>query len=404
MADFSFIETTEYKEFIREYQNHDTLKLRLKEFRNLPFDKEFAIRQIECLKKAKDKIPELSELWIYPTSLSIEQCTPEIVARFNASLFKGCENVVDFTCGLGIDSYYISKEARHLTTIDINPDVADAAIFNFRNAQADNITVMNTDSERYASNMDWTFSAAFIDQSRRGEGNARIYDINECVPSITKIINAISDKTNFLIAKTSPMIDITATIRQFNCITDVWVISLKNECKELLFKFDFKSIDKERLIHTINFEQDSIQEFSLRYGNENLIVENRTPQQDDIIALPNSSIMKAGVFNQLCKAYSLTQISSNSHIFICDSQTQTKEFPGKTYKIIQIFTLSKADIKKLNKTIDHANISCRNFPLSPDELYKRLKIKTGGSAYIFATTTDRGEKILLLCKKTGTNA
>ena len=115
--------------------------------------------------------------------------------------------------------------------------------------------------------------------------------------------------------------------------------------------------------------------------------------------LPNASIMKAGLFKELCKEYSLCQISDNSHIFIATTGTQPDDFPGKTYKIGKIYSLSKPDIKNLRQTTASANIACRNFPLSPEELYKRLKIKTGGELYIFATTTASGKRILLLCEK-----
>ena len=154
MTDFSFTGTPEYKRFIEEYSTADTISLRLKNFADLPFDKEFAIRQIECRRKAKNKIPELSASWLFPTGISIEQCTAETIARFHATLFDGCENVVDFTCGLGIDAYYISKNVGHLTTIDINSAVAETAKYNFKNIGAGNITVINGDSEGYASNID----------------------------------------------------------------------------------------------------------------------------------------------------------------------------------------------------------------------------------------------------------
>lgn len=403
MTDFSFTGTPEYKRFIEEYSTADTISLRLKNFADLPFDKEFAIRQIECRRKAKNKIPELSASWLFPTGISIEQCTAETIARFHATLFDGCENVVDFTCGLGIDAYYISKNVGHLTTIDINSAVAETAKYNFKNIGAGNITVINGDSEGYASNIDTRISAAFIDQSRRNGSGTRKYNINDCEPDLKKIISSISGKTGFLIAKTSPMIDITDTLRQFDSITDIWIISLRNECKELLFKFTFQNEEKSTpLIHTLNFETDHrTQYFACKTGNDTPAgtICVKEPAEGDLIILPNASIMKAGLFKELCKEYSLCQISDNSHIFIATTGTQPANFPGKTYKIGRIYSLSKPDIKNLRQTTASANIACRNFPLSPEELYKRLKIKTGGELYIFATTTCSGKRILLLCEK-----
>ena len=400
MADFSFTKTEAYKKFMAEHEKSDTLSLRLKNISSLPFDKEFAIIQIECLRKARNKIPELAESWIYPTNLSIEQCTPETIAKFNATLFAGCENATDYTCGLGIDAYYIAKNVGHLTAIDIDKTVADAATFNFQNAGADNITVINADSEEYAVSSGDRFSAAFIDQSRRGKENTRLYNINDCSPDIKKIIAAIREKTKFLIAKTSPMIDISDTLRQFGEITDVWVVALKNECKELLFKFDFTQLPTKESakIHTLNFDNGKLQKFSANHNSSAPAPTAKSPQENDMIMLPNSSVMKAGIFNDLCANYGVCPISGNSHIFIC-GETES-DLPGKIYKIKKISTLSKPDIKTLRQTTGQANIACRNFPMTPDELYKKLRIKPGGDNYIFATTTSSGKKILLICEKT----
>ena len=403
MADFSFLETESYKSFIAEYGDADTIKLRLKAFHELPFDKEFAIRQIECSKKAKAKIPELSESWIYPTNLSIEQCTAETIAKFHASLFEGCGNVVDFTCGLGIDSYYISQKVKSLTTVEIDSTIAGTAAYNFKKAGAGNITVVNADAETYAAGIEGQLSAAFIDQARRGKDNSRVYNINDCVPDIKSIIRSINGKTGFLIAKTSPMIDITDTLRQFREITEVWVISLKNECKELLFRFDFTCSGSPVKINTINFESGDTQLFSTEGGIFKNQAAARDPEENGLLMLPNSSVMKAGIFNELCERYGLSPIAANSHLFI-SSGTPTDGFPGKIYRIERILTLSKPDIKALKQTTEAANIACRNFPLTPDGLYKKLKIKNGGDYYLFATTISSGKKLLLLCKKAAINA
>ena len=146
MTDLAFIESSEFNEFIKNNKDANTMQLRLKKFNNLSFDLEFALQQIECRKKAIGKIPELAEKLIYPTQVSIEQATSEVLAKFHANLFAGQKTVLDLTCGLGVDDYYISEKVESVTTIDINPTVADIAIRNFRELGRNNITVHCQDS------------------------------------------------------------------------------------------------------------------------------------------------------------------------------------------------------------------------------------------------------------------
>lgn len=400
MIDLAFIESAEFNEFIRKNKDANTMQLRLKKYNDLPFDLEFALQQIDCRKKATGKIPELAEKIIYPTQVSIEQATSEVLAKFHSQLFTGQKSVLDLTCGLGIDDYYISQHVETVTTIDINPSVTDIAIRNFKQLGRNNITVLCQDSEVFVQHNSKHFDACFADPSRRlgGDRNQRLYSLSDCVPSIQDVMSKLKETVNFIIVKASPMIDLTKTIKDYPGISDIWILSVKNDCKELLFKipFDNAPSNEDILIHTINFETEGAQEFTYSFGTSEKCSE-QSPNEGYCLYVPNASIMKARAFNQVGKAYHLSIISQNSHLFL--SEKHLPDFPGRKFRINQIFTLSKPDIKRLKATTDTANISCRNFPLTPEELRKRLKLKDGGSHYIFATTTANKKNILLLCEK-----
>ena len=130
--DFSFVDNPEFKSFISQYSTTDASTLRLKRFDNLKFDKNLAITQIECRRKAKKKLPELAEKIAYPTDVSIEQCSSEILAKFHANLFAGCDAVVDLTCGLGIDSFYIAQQTKSVVSIDAAEIVTSAVKHNMQ--------------------------------------------------------------------------------------------------------------------------------------------------------------------------------------------------------------------------------------------------------------------------------
>lgn len=398
MSAFSFIDSEEYRSFLSENETADVVKLRLKEFRNLPFDKDLAITQIACRKKARLKIPELAERWVYPTDVSIEQCTSEILAKFHAGLFAGCDTVADLTCGLGIDSYYLSFAARCLWSVEANPTVAEAADLNFRQSGRNHVVVVNDTAEHFTEALNQEVSAMFVDPSRRltSDRSMRTYSIKDTVPDLSKIIPAIRSKCGFLIVKASPMADIAQTIKDFPDISDVWVLSLKNECKELLFKIDFQCRQEAApSIHTLNFDGSNTQHFSFRHGDKAMIP-NVNPKPGQWLCLPNSSVMKSGAYGLVAGQFDMGQISANSHLLVSGNDIDDA-FPGKSYRVTAVFTLSKSDIKELQKTVGSANISCRNFPLSPDELRKRLKINDGGNNHIFATTLSDGKRILILC-------
>lgn len=402
-TDFSFIDNPSFLSFLAKHENSDTLSLRLKDLSTLPFDKDLAITQIECRRKAKVKIPELYDRIAYPTNVSIEQASSEKLAKFHARIFKECDKVIDLTCGLGIDSYYISHYANSLTSIEVAPAVGDAARFNFSRLCRSNISVVTDTAEHFIEHGDYDASAIFVDPSRRPakDRNKRIYSIKDTIPDISALIPRIRHRCEFMLVKASPMADITQTIKEFDGISHIWVLASKNECKELLFKIDFTGNHETAAIHTLNFiSGNSEQHFSFAATDKSSVV-SRNPSEGDMLYVPNSAIMKAGAFDIVAEKYGLESIASNSHLYL--SERTIPEFPGKRYLVKAVYTFSKTGTRTLKSHVASATISCRNFPHSPEELRRKLKLSDGGDYHIFATTTAENKKILLLCEHAAEN-
>ena len=394
---FDFIDSKEFKSFLSENAGTDPSKLRLKEFRHLDFDKNLAITQIECRAKARKKIPELAEQLAYPTDVSIEQCSSETLARFHASLFKKCDSAVDLTCGLGIDTYYISQEVDMMTSIDASETVASAAKRNMAALGRTNVEIINSTAEEYVdATSGKDVSAFFVDPSRRltADRTQRTYAIRETIPDLNFIIPRIEKRCDFIVVKASPMVDLTQTLNDFKRITDVWVLSVRNECKEVLFKIDFNSLaDETTKIHCTDFTLHGTVEFTIEQRAE---IADGQPAVGDCLLIPNASIMKAGAYDALGAQLGLTRIAANSHLHLAANAVEG--YPGRQFKIKEVLSLSKADIKKLKGITVKANIACRNFPMKPEELKKKLKIEDGGNYYIFATTLADKSRCLLLCE------
>lgn len=372
----------------------DTLKLMLKSEPDLPFDKRFAVMQIECRKKAKNKIPELlaNERFLFPKAISAEQCTHQQVAKFHASLFQPTDSVLDMTMGLGVDSYYISQRVASLKAIELDEEIAVAGAHNYA------FTVVNADSVAWLAQTDERFDAVFIDPARRGDGGARLYGLADCAPDVLSILPTIKAHAKRLYIKASPMIDVTQSMRDLAPhLTDVWAVSVKNECKELFFEVDFGVECADVQLHALNFEAGGTQEFAV--DSAALAVEGcyGSPSVGQYLYEPNASVMKISAFAALTRQFPILQIAKNSHLYYSDDFVE--DFPGRKFVIDSIIPFSGKEAKAVGKQHKQLNIATRNFRLSPDELKKRLKVRDGGDCYLFATTLANGEQVLLLTRK-----
>ncbi len=389
-----------YKEFIEANIDADTNKLRLKKFRETSFDIKFAILQIDCKKRIKKKLPEIyqSDSFLFPNILSTEQCTAEKIAKFHASLLNSQDTVLDMTAGLCIDTYYLSKTAKSITAIEINSETALIADFNMRN-NTNNVTVICKDCIEYIKNDNrLNYDVIFIDPARRGDNNKRLFGLSDCNPNIIELIPFLKPIAKVLYIKASPMIDITKSIDELNCyVSDVWVIGISNECKELLFKIELNSTKTtETAIHTLNFDNSQIQVLSKT-------TENQQPSKvysldkSSYLYEPNSCVMKAQIFDTLEHTYNVTNIQKNSHLFV--SEEYCEDFPGRKFHITNIIPFKSNEIKNINKKHPQINVSVRNFRLSAEELKKKLKVRDGGNEYLFGTTDCNNNAILIICTK-----
>lgn len=372
----------------------DTLKLMLKSEPDLPFDKRFAVMQIECRKKAKNKIPELlaNDRFLFPKAISAEQCTHQQVAQFHASRFQPTDSVLDMTMGLGVDSYYISQRVASLKAIELDEEIAAAGAHNYA------FTVVNADSVAWLTQTDERFDAVFIDPARRGDSGARLYGLADCAPDVLGILPTIKAHAKRLYIKASPMIDVTQSMRDLAPhLTDVWAVSVKNECKELFFEVDFGVECADVQLHALNFEAGGTQEFAV--DSAALAVEGSygSPSAGQYLYEPNASVMKIGAFAALTRQFPIQQIAKNSHLYYSDDFVA--DFPGRKFVIDSIIPFSGKEAKAVGKQHKQLNIATRNFRLSPDELKKRLKVRDGGDCYLFATTLANAEQVLLLTRK-----
>ena len=355
-------------------------------------NKDFIINQVNGLKKAKNKLPEFfqNKDIQYPATISIEQCSSEQTAEYKSKLVE-VESVIDLTGGFGIDSYYFSKKAKEVTYIEPNEDLFKTVSQNFNTLNAKNITCVNSNAEDFLASNSNLFDLAYIDPSRRNE-NQKVFMLGDCIPNIVDLQNDIFKITSKILVKTSPILDIKQSIKELKTVAEVWVVSVNNECKEVLYLLD-KNFDKGTKINTINLTKEK-QVYSFTYNQEEISTVEYSVLQTYLYE-PNTSILKAGAFKSICAKYDLKKIAANTHLYTSEKPTQN--FPGRTFKIEQTLPYNPKNFKKLG--IKKANVSCRNFKDSVEEVKKKLNLKDGGDTYIFALLDNSKKPILTICKK-----
>ena len=379
-------------EFIEAHKNDLLIDVALLLSKQTTFDKEFILAQINGIQKAKSKIQEFYDTRniIYPTKLSLEQCSSEKTGIYKSQLIKG-KTLVDLTGGFGVDSFYLAKEYEQVTYIEQNTELYKTVKHNFGLLKATNIKLVNSTAEEFIENNTQEFDVVYIDPSRRNQ-NKRVFKLDECSPNIIELAPELFQFSDKMLIKTAPLLDIKQTLKDLKNVSKIWVISVNNDCKEVLYLLE-KGFSSEPEINTINLSKTN-QEFSFNYSQENEAgVELSEPE--NYLYEANSAILKAGAFNSICEEYNIKKIAQHSHLYT--SENLVENFTGRCFKIEHIIQYNLKEFRKLN--ITKANVSCRNFKNNVAQVKQKLKLKDGGETYLFATTDLNDKPVLVVCSK-----
>lgn len=387
--------STEIKNFIKIHKQDNLNELLLKKEKFPDIDLSFVAEQIEGRRKAKDKLPEIFHIenFIFPKKESMEQCSSELTARYKASLFKDF-TIADITGGLGIDSYYFSETNKRIFHVERNPELQEIANHNFKITNKTNIESFCSDSIDFLKNTEILFDIIYVDPARRDKSKNKVFLFQDCEPNILEMRELLFKNAKKIVIKVSPFLDISKAINELKTVSNIYILSVKNECKELLLEWEKE--DTQTAIHCIDIKsitKSKSFDFSLD-DEKNSIIEYANEVQKFIYE-PNVSISKAGCFRLFGKYYNLRKLHPNSHLYT--SNDFIEDFFGKSFSVEKIFSLNKQDIKKYLPKMK-ANIIVKNFPMTVDEIKNKFKIQDGGDIYLFATTLGN-EKIIIRAKR-----
>ena len=391
-------------DYIRKHADGDVRQLALQGSKDPEVDLTFALEQIAGRQKAKTKLPAWAAIdgIIYPPHLSMEQCSSELTARYKAGIIASLPHIqhrrfVDLTGGFGVDFAWMARHFELATYVERQPQLCAISSINF-DVLGLAAEVVNADGTDYLHTLDHA-DVIFLDPARRDEHGARTYGIADCTPDVLQLMDELMAKTDCLILKLSPMLDWRKAVADIGGANEVHIVSVNNECKELLLVVDGHQASPD--VVCVNLLSDgSEQRFVYTGGQERCVMVDYTSFLTPCVNYllePNVSVMKAGCFDLLAERYGISQLDTNSHLFI--SEADKPDFPGRRFRIEKATTMNKRELKETLAGIERANIAVRNFPLSVAELRKKLKLKDGGDIYIFATTVANEGHKLFACRK-----
>lgn len=380
------------KDYIKKHAEGDVRQLALQGTKDPEVDLTFALEQIAGRQKAKTKLPSWAETEgiIYPPHLSMEQCSSEQTARYKASIVGDGALVVDLTAGFGVDLAFISQGFKRAVHVERQPQLCAISSENYQLLGLNHIEVVCGDGIDYLHQLGHA-DLIFMDPARRDEHGGRTYGIADCTPNVLELRDELLEKTDRVMLKLSPMLDWRKAVEDLGNVSEVHIVSVDNECKELLLIME----KEEKPLKVICVNNGSI--FEVKGESQRGISYSEGERR--YLFEPNASVMKAGCFDELQSRFPVMQLDKNSHLFVSDKDID--DFPGRRFIIERTTSMNKRDLKAALEGISRANITVRNFPISVAELRKRLKLKEGGEVFIFATTVEGNSHQLFICRKIG---
>ena len=389
--------TPEQKSFVLMHEGEDVrdLALRFSSREDMPF----LLAQIAGRQVSKTKIPSwyaIDEM-IYPVHLSLEQASSEQTARYKASLVSGKNgSFVDLTGGMGVDFSFFTPNFCEAVYVERNAELCKIATYNFERLGLKNATVRNGDGETFLNEMPKA-DFIYLDPSRRDNSGQKVFRIEDCSPDLSEIKTVLREKSDSILIKYSPMLDISQAVKTLGNVTEVHIVSIQNECKELLIILSKSVVAEPRFVAVNLRKTNEWERFSFTVSEEQEAQISFTDKLGRYLYEPNASILKAGAFKSVAKAYDVAKLHINSHLYTSDNLVA--DFPGRIFEVEASCSPNKRELKLFLSETKKANISVRNFPMSVAEIRRKTNLKEGGDVYLFATTLADERKVWIKCRK-----
>ena len=386
--------------FIQAHLSDDPDRLLLSASRYPEIDMTFVVAQITARRQIKEKLPTWyqQEQLLFPAKIAAEQCSSEQTALYKQQLVTEGNTLCDLTGGLGIDSYYFSRRVKQVYYIERFPSYCEVARANMATLGARNVAVLEGDSTQWLDQLP-AIDVFYVDPARRGEGNKRMFALSDCEPDLTQLLPRLLAKAPRVIAKLSPMADLRQTLALLPTTQAIHILSVKNECKELLFVIGREPRESAVPIHCVHLTKQAASDecFVCSLEAEQQAASHLATTLRRYLYEPNASVLKAGAFKQVACQFPVEKLQVSSHLYTSDHYLD--RFPGRRFEVDEVIPFHSKSCKQLAGQSLQANVTTRNFPLTVEALRKKCRIREGGDIYLFATTGPKEEKLLIRTHK-----
>lgn len=447
----------ETREFVAMHRNEDVRELALKAKRVERLDLPSALDQIAGWQIARKKLPQWAscEGIVYPPHISMEQCSSQFTAQYKSEIAQTLlapaatvrarvsdsgesdnqttksepqlsdspesdtqetktgvrvsdssesdtlvarSSMVDLTGGFGVDFSYLARGFSQATYVERQRHLCDLAEHNMAALGLDQARIVCGDGVEYLRQMG-PVDFIYLDPARRDEHGSRTYAIEDCTPNVLELRDLLLAKSQYTLVKLSPMLDWRKAVADFDgTVREVHIVATGNECKELLLVLGQQVHEEPSAPHVFCVNDNQRIDYDSAAYTQGLRIGGKPlPEAKNYLYEPNASIMKAGCFDLVEERFGVTQVGPSSHLFV--SATPVADFPGRGFAIEAIGGMNKKDIKRLLNGTKQANIAVRNFPLTAPQLRKKLKLADGGPVYLFGTTMQGCDHVLLRTSK-----
>lgn len=383
--------------FARDHEHEDTARLLLSAARYPDIDMPLAVQQIEGRRTALAKWPSLYAChdYLYPPRLNREQASSEATARHKAELqppTSAITTVADLTGGMGIDTLAFARVAEHVDYVERSPDLCNLMAHNLRALGITNVSVHCADSMEWLQQQDRRFDLLFVDPARRDRQGRKVAAFEDCTPDILAHQELLLSKGKEIMVKASPMIDITLGASQLAGVSDVYVIALQGECKEVLFRCG--SPAGEPLIHCHHLYHGALDDFVFTRNDEAHARATFACKIKKYLYEPHAALMKAGPFKLISQREGLEKLAPHTHLYTSDRLQP--HFPGRCFSVLAEVSPSR---KAMAEAIPDgkAHVVTRNYPVPAADLQKQLGLREGGHLFVIATTLG-SRRTAFLCK------
>ncbi len=382
----------EVQNFINTNLKSDVTKLILK---GSPFE-EVSIQEIAAQIMAKNSCEKKLSTWFnteniyYSNKLNIEQTSSEITATYKSNLVSG-ETLIDITGGFGVDAYFFSQKVTNITHCEIAEELSSMVTHNFKQLKVKNISTYLGDGIEFLEKSKEKFDWIYADPSRRNDAKGKVFLLEDCLPNVPKKINLLFEKTDNVLLKVSPILDITSALNELQFVKEIHVVAIENEVKELLFLLE-KNYIKNIQVKTINIAKNNTQKFNFILDDTSSAIFSEAKKY---VYEPNAAILKSGAFLQVSEKLNIAKLHPHSHLY---TSSELTDFPGRRFEVKHCISYNKKQLLKLIP-LKKTNIATRNFPETVAKIRKKTGLKDGGNQYLFFTTDINNKHLVLICEK-----